>query len=161
MSDEQKQDGPMIAVSEIGGLISILSRACGEFKELKDDLKGVIPSLQSLTEGQKRMEATISDVQKDQKEANKQHSSGIIQHDKDIIVLTNDVRACQKDAGDLQQAVKDLQKDMGGIYIKMAFVAGAVALAGWVIIQVIAAWDKIPHPRNSAIISPVPTGGRV
>ena len=153
VSEEQ---GQQIPLSGLGGLLNMLDRACSEFTEVKKELKEVTSikaDLKSLCEGQKRMEVTISEVQKDHKEADKQHTSGIIQHDKDIIVLANDVKSCQKDAVDLQKAVKDLQKDMSGIYVKMAFVAGGVALAGWLVIQGIAVWDKIPHPKTSTIIT--------
>jgi len=161
VSEEQ---GQQIPLSGLGGLLNMLDRACSEFTEVKKELKEVTSigaDLKSLCEGQKRMERTISEVQKDHKEANKQHTSGIIQHDKDIIVLTNHIEACQKDAKDLQEAVKALQKDMGGIYVKMAFVAGGVALAGWLVIQAIAVWDKMPHPRTSTIITSELQRGRV
>jgi len=164
VSEDPNQGGQYVPLSDLAGLFNMLNRACGELSDVKKELKDVTSmqgDLRLLCSGQDRMERTISDIQRDHKDAIKNMN----EHDKDIIKLSGSVelqakdiqqlqdtvkeKGWAKDTKELQETVKGLQNDMGGILIKMAFCSGGALLAGWLIMQAIAIWDKMPHPKTA------------
>jgi len=157
VSEDRHDTNQQIPLSEVSGLIVILKDACQEFRGVREELKEVTSikyDLQSVRESQSRTESDIRDIKKEHADSRKEHADGLKEHDLEILALQKDVDACQESNRDLLKAVKDLQKDMGGIFIKMAFCSGGVLLAGWLIMQAIAIWDKMPHPKT-ANLSPV------
>ena len=154
VSGEQHDTAQQIPLSEVSGLIVILKDACQEFREVRKQLTEVTSikyDLQSVRESQSRMESDLSDIKKEHADSRKEHDDRIKKHDLEVLALQKDVNACQESNKDLLEAVKDLQKDMGGIFIKMAFCSGGVLLAGWLIMQAIAIWDKMPHPKTASL----------
>jgi uncharacterized protein (UPF0335 family) len=177
VSEDPNQNGQHIALSDLAGLFNMLNRACGELSDVKKELKDVTSmqgDLRLLCNGQDRMERTISDIQRDHKDAIKNMN----EHDKDIIKLSGSVelqakdiqqlqetvkeKGWAKDTKELQTTVKGLQDDTKGILIKMAAVAGGVSVAIWVVAQGIAMYDKLPHGSGKvgSIMPPVLTRGR-
>ena len=152
MSEDHSSPDGYISASAISGLLDMLNRACAEFTQVKEELKGVTSiqyDLKSVRESQGRTESAISEIKKEHADSRKEHAEGLKGHDLEILSLQKDVGACQESNKDLLKAVKDLQDDMGGIFIKMAFCSGGVLLAGWLIMQAIAIWDKMPHPKTA------------
>jgi hypothetical protein len=160
VSEDPNQNGQHIALSDLAGLFNMLNRACGELSDVKKELKDVTSmqgDLRLLCNGQDRMERTISDIQRDHKDAIKNMN----EHDKDIIKLSGSVelqakdiqqlqdtvkeKGWAKDTKELQETVKGLQDDTKGILIKMAAVAGGVSVGIWVVAQGVAMYDKLPH----------------
>ena len=163
MSGDRPNTDGYIPASAISGLLDMLNRACGEFSEVKQELKEVTSikyDLTSVRESQSRTESAISDIKKEHEDSKKEHASNLRGHDLEILSLKKDVSACQEINKDLLDSVKDLQDDMGGIFVKMAFCTGGALLAGWLIMQAIAVWDKMPHPKTSIIMPPALTRGR-
>jgi hypothetical protein len=135
---------PQVPLSDLSGLFHMLNRACGELSGVKDQLKEVTSiqgDLKLLCSGLNRMEQAISDIQKDHKDAVKNMNA----HDRDIIKLSGTVDTLVKEAGQLEKSVEKLQTDMNGIVVKIAAVAGGVSVVIWLISQVIAVYDKLPH----------------
>ncbi len=154
MSEEHSSLEGFISASAISGLLDMLNRACGEFSEVKQELKEVTSikyDLTSVRESQGRTESAISEIKKEHADSRKEHAEGLRGHDLEILSLQKDVSACKDSNKDLLEAVKDLQDDMGGIFIKMAFCSGGVLLAGWLIMQAIAIWDKMPQPKTTSL----------
>jgi len=152
VSEEHSSLEGYISASAISGLLDMLNRACGEFSEVKQELKEVTSikyDLTSVRESQGRTESAISEIKKEHADSRKEHAEGLRGHDLEILSLQKDVSACKDSNKDLLEAVKDLQDDMGGIFIKMAFCSGGVLLAGWLIMQAIAIWDKMPHTKTT------------
>jgi hypothetical protein len=152
VSEERPNIDGQIPVSAISGLLHMLDRACEEFSEVKKELKEVTSikyDLTSVRESQSRTESAISDIKREHEDSKKEHAQGLRGHDLEILSLQKDVGACQESNKDLLKAVKDLQDDVGGIFIKMAIGSGAVLLLGWLIMQAIAIWDKMPHPKTA------------
>ena len=177
MSEDPNQNGQHIALSDLAGLFNMLNRACGELSDVKKELKDVTSmqgDLRLLCNGQDRMERTISDIQRDHKDAIKNMN----EHDKDIIKLSGSVelqakdiqqlqdtvkeKGWAKDTKDLQETVKGLQNDTKGILIKMAAVAGGVSVIIWLVVQGIAMYDKLPHrsSKMGSIVPPALTRGK-
>ena len=177
VNDDPNQNGQHIALSDLAGLFNMLNRACGELSDVKKELKDVTSmqgDLRLLCSGQDRMERTISDIQRDHKDAIKNMN----EHDKDIIKLSGSVelqakdiqqlqdpvneKGWAKDTKDLQDTVKGLQNDTKGILIKMAAVAGGVSVIIWLVVQGIAMYDKLPHRSSKvgSIVPPALTKGR-
>jgi hypothetical protein len=154
VSEEHPSPDGYIPANAISGLLDMLNRACGEFSEVKKELKEVTSikyDLTSVRESQSRTESAIADIKREHEDSKKEHAQGLRGHDLEILSLQKDVGACQKSNKELLDAVKDLQEDMGGIFIKMAFCTGGVLLAGWLIMQAIAIWDKMPHPKTASL----------
>ena len=154
MSEERPSPDGYIPLSAISGLLDMLNRACGEFSEVKKELKEVTSikhDLTSVRESQKRTESAILEIKREHEDSKKEHAQGLKGHDLQILSLQKDVDACQQSNKDLLTAVKDLQDDVGGIFIKMAIGTGAVLLLGWLIMQAIAIWDKMPHPKTASL----------
>jgi hypothetical protein len=152
VSGEQHDTAQQIPLSEVSGLIVILKDACQEFREVRKQLTEVTSikyDLQSVRESQSRMESDMADIKKEHADSRKEHADGLKRHDLKILDLRKDVDAGQKSNKELLDAVKKLQEDMGGIFIKMAFCTGGVLLAGWLIMQAIAIWDKMPHTKTA------------
>ncbi len=152
VSEEHSSPDGYISASAISGLLDMLNRACGEFSEVKRELKDVTSikyDLTSVRESQSRTESAIADIKREHEDSKKEHAQGLKGHDLEILSLQKDVGACQESNKDLLKAVKDLQDDVGGIFIKMAIGTGAVLLLGWLIMQAIAIWDKMPHPKTA------------
>ena len=157
VNDDRPSTDGYIPASAISGLIDMLNRACGEFSEVKKELKEVTSikyDLTSVRESQGRTESAISDIKREHEDSKKEHANDLKGHDLEILSLKKDVSACQKINKDLLDSVKDLQDDMGGIFVKMAFCTGGALLAGWLIMQAIAVWDKMPYPKTGTIIPP-------
>jgi hypothetical protein len=141
-----------IPANAISGLVDMLNRACGEFQEVKKELKDVTSikyDLTSVRESQSRTESAILVIKRDHEDSKKEHEKGLQGHDLQLLALQKDVYACQQTNKDLLTAVKGLQDNMSGIFIKMAFCSGGALLAGWLIMQAIAIWDKMPHPKTA------------
>ena len=154
MSEERPSPDGYIPLSAISGLLDMLNRACGEFSEVKKELKEVTSikhDLTSVRESQKRTESAILEIKREHEDSKKEHAQGLKGHDLQILSLQKDVDACQQSNKALLTAVKDLQDDVGGIFIKMAIGTGAVLLLGWLIMQAIAIWDKMPHPKTTSL----------
>ena len=154
MSEERPSPDGYIPISAISGLLDMLSRACGEFSEVKKELKDVTSikhDLTSVRESQNRTESDIRDIKKEHADLRAEHAGGLKEHDLEILALQKDVGACQETNKELLTAVKGLQGNMSGIFIKMAFCSGGALLAGWLIMQAIAIWDKMPHPKNTSL----------
>jgi hypothetical protein len=154
VSEERPSPDGYIPLSAISGLLDMLNRACGEFSEVKKELKEVTSikhDLTSVRESQKRTESAILEIKREHEDSKKEHAQGLKGHDLQILSLQKDVDACQQSNKDLLTAVKDLQDDVGGIFIKMAIGTGAVLLLGWLIMQAIAIWDKMPHPKTASL----------
>ena len=160
VSEDLNQGGQHVPLSDLAGLFNMLNRACGELSDVKKELKDVTSmqgDLRLLCSGQDRMERTISDIQRDHKDAIKNMN----EHDKDIIKLSGSVelqakdiqqlqdtvkeKGWAKDTKELQETVKGLQNDTKGILIKMAAVAGGVSVVIWAVTQGIAVYDKLPN----------------
>ena len=152
VSEEHSSPDGYISASAISGLLHMLNRACAEFTQVKEELKGVTSiqyDLKTVRESQGRTESAISEIKKEHADSRKEHAEGLREHDLEILSLQKDVSACKDSNKDLLEAVKRLQNDMGGIFIKMAFCSGGALLAGWLIMQGIAIWDKMPHPKTT------------
>ena len=152
MSEERPSPDGYIPVSAISSLLDMLNRACDEFSEVKKELKDVTSIKYDLTnvrESQNRTESAISDIKREHEDSKKEHAQGLKGHDLEILSLQKDVGTCQQSNRDLSAAVKGLQDNMSGIFIKMAFCSGGALLAGWLIMQAIAIWDKMPHPKTA------------
>ena len=152
MSEEHSSPDGYISASAISGLLDMLNRACKEFSEVKKELQDITSIKYDLTnvrESQGRTESAISEIKKEHADSRKEHAEGLREHDLEILSLQKDVSACKESNKDLVKAVKDLQNDMGGIFIKMAFCSGGALLAGWLIMQAIAIWDKMPHTKTT------------
>jgi hypothetical protein len=152
VSEEHPSPDGYIPASAISGLLDMLNRACGEFSEVKKELKEVTSIKYDLTnvrESQSRTESAISDIKRDHEDSKKEHAKELKGHGFEILSLQKDVDACQQSNKDLLIAVKGLQDNMSGIFIKMAFCSGGALLAGWLIMQAIAIWDKMPHPKTA------------
>jgi len=152
MSEDHFSPDGHIPASAISGLLDMLNRACAEFTQVKEELKGVTSiqyDLKSVRESQGRTESAISEIKKEHADSRKEHAEGLKVHDLEILSLQKDVSACKESNKDLLEAVKRLQNDMGGIFIKMAFCSGGALLAGWLIMQAIAIWDKMPHTKTT------------
>jgi hypothetical protein len=149
--DRPSLDG-YISAGAISGLLDMLNRACKEFSEVKQELKEVTSikyDLKNVCESQERTEYALSEIKKEHADSRKEHAEGLRGHDLEILSLQKDVSACKDSNKDLLKAVKDLQDAMGGIFIKMAFCSGGALLAGWLIMQLIAIWDKMPHTKTT------------
>ncbi len=156
MSEERPSPDGYISASAISGLLHMLNRACGEFSEVKKELKEITSikhDLTSVRESQGRTESAIADIKREHEDSKKEHAQGLRGHDLEILSLQKDVGACQQSNKDMLTAVKGLQDNMSGIYIKMAFCSGGALLAGWLIMQAIAIWDKMPHPKTANLPS--------
>jgi len=154
VSEEHPSPDGYISASAISGLLDMLNRACKEFSEVKKELKDITSIKYDLTnvrESQGRTESAISEIKKEHADSRKEHAEGLKGHDLEILSLQKDVSACKESNKDLLKAVKDLQNDMGGIFIKMAFCSGGALLAGWLIMQAIAIWDKMPQPKTTSL----------
>ncbi len=154
VSEDRHDTSQQIPLSEVSGLIVILKDACHEFRGVREELKEVTSikyDLKSVRESQTRTESDIRDIKKEHADSRKEHADGLKEHDLKILGLQKDVGACQESNKDLLKAVKDLQDDVGGIFIKMAAGTGAVLLLGWLIMQAIAIWDKMPHPKTASL----------
>ena len=152
MSEDHSSPDGYISASAISGLLDMLNRACSEFTQVKEELKGVTSiqyDLKTVRESQGRTESAISEIKKEHADSRKEHAEGLREHDLEILSLQKDVSACKDSNKDLLEAVKRLQNDMGGIFIKMAFCSGGALLAGWLIMQGIAIWDKMPHTKTT------------
>jgi hypothetical protein len=152
VSEERPSLDGYIPANAISGLLDMLNRACGEFSEVKKELKEVTSikyDLTSVRESQSRTESAIADIKREHEDSKKEHAQGLRGHDLEILSLQKDVGACQQSNKDLLTAVKGLQDNMSGIFIKMAFCSGGALLAGWLIMQAIAIWDKMPHPKTA------------
>lgn len=148
MSEDRPSGDGYIPASAISGLLDMLNRACGEFSEVKKELKDVTSikyDLTSVRESQNRTESAISDIKREHEDSKKEHANNLKGHDLEILSLKKDVSACQEINKDLLDSVKNLEDDMSSIFIKMAFCTGGALLAGWLIMQLIAVWDKMPH----------------
>ncbi len=138
MSEDHSSPDGYISASAISGLLHMLNRACAEFTQVKEELKGVTSiqyDLKTVRESQGRTESAISEIKKEHADSRKEHAEGLKVHDLEILSLQKDVSACKDSNKDLLEAVKRLQNDMGGIFIKMAFCSGGALLAGWLIMQ--------------------------
>ena len=154
VSEERPSPDGYIPANAISGLLEMLNRACGEFSEVKKELKEVTSikyDLTSVRESQSRTESAIADIKREHEDSKKEHAQGLRGHDLEILSLQKDVGACQESNKDLLKAVKDLQDDVGGIFIKMAIGTGAVLLLGWLIMQAIAIWDKMPQQKTTSL----------
>jgi hypothetical protein len=154
MSEEHPSPDGYIPLSAISGLLDMLNRACNEFSEVKKELKEVTSikhDLASVRESQKRTESAILEIKREHEDSKKEHAQGLKGHDLQILSLQKDVDACQQSNKDMLTAVKGLQDNMSGIFIKMAFCSGGALLAGWLIMQAIAIWDKMPHPKTASL----------
>jgi hypothetical protein len=163
VNEEQHDTAQQIPLSDVSGLIVILKDACQEFREVRKELKEVTSikyDLIIVRESQTRTESDIRDIKKEHADSRKEHSDGLKEHDLEILALQKDVGACQETNKDLLTAVKGLQDNMSGIFIKMAFCSGGALLAGWLIMQGIAIWDKMPHPKTANLSSMATTRGR-
>lgn len=152
MSEDHSSPDGYISASAISGLLDMLNRACGEFTQVKEELKSVTSiqyDVKSVRESQGRTESAISEIKKEHADSRKEHAEGLKVHDLEILSLQKDVSACKESNKDLLEVVKDLQSDMSGIFVKMAFCSGGALLAGWLIMQAIAIWDKMPHPKTA------------
>ena len=152
MNEEQHDTAQQIPLSDVSGLIVILKDACQEFREVRRELKEVTSikyDLTSVRESQNRTESDIRDIKKEHADLRAEHAGGLKEHDLEILALQKDVGACQETNKELLTAVKGLQDNMSGIFIKMAFCSGGALLAGWLIMQAIAIWDKMPHPKTA------------
>lgn len=154
VSEEHPSPDGYIPANAISGLLDMLNRACGEFSEVKKELKEITSikyDLTSVRESQSRTESAIADIKREHEDSKKEHAQGLRGHDLEILSLQKDVGACQESNKVLQTAVKGLQDNMSGIFIKMAFCSGGALLAGWLIMQAIAIWDKMPHPKTASL----------
>ncbi len=155
MNEERHDTAQQIPLSDVSGLIVILKDACQEFREVRKQLVEVTSikyDLQSVRESQSRMELAVSVIKQEHADSRKEHADGLKEHDLEILALQKDVGACQETNKALLTAVKGLQDNMSGIFIKMAFCSGGALLAGWLIMQLIAIWDKMPHPKTASLI---------
>ena len=144
MTEDSSNQVPQVPLSDLRGLFDMLNRACGELSGVKDRLSdfNTIPvHLQTLCDGQKRMEISISDLKADHKAA----VSDMRLHKEDIIKLQGTVDTLAKEAGQLERSVEKLQTDMNNIVVKIAAVAGGVSVVIWLVTQGIAVYDKLPH----------------
>jgi hypothetical protein len=154
VSEERPSLDGYIPASAISGLLDMLNRACGEFSEVKKELKEVTSIKYDLThvrESQSRTESAIADIKREHEDSKKEHAQELKGHDLQLLSLQRDVDACQQSSKDLLTAVKGLQDNMSGIFIKMAFCSGGALLAGWLVMQAIAIWDKMPHPKTASL----------
>ncbi len=159
MNEERHDTEQQIPLSDVSGLIVILREACQEFRGVRTELKDVTSikyDLASVRESQTRTESDIRDIKKEHADSRKEHADGLKEHDLEILALQKDVDACQETNKALLTAVKGLQDNMSGIFIKMAFCSGGALLAGWLIMQAIAIWDKMPHTKTDNL-SPMTT----
>jgi len=156
VNEERHDTAQQIPLSDVSGLIVILKDACQEFREVRKQLVEVTSikyDLQSVRESQSRMELAVSVIKQEHADSRKEHADGLKEHDLEILALQKDVGACQETNKALLTAVKGLQDNMSGIFIKMAFCSGGALLAGWLIMQAIAIWDKMPHPKTANLPS--------
>jgi hypothetical protein len=156
VSEEIPSPDGYIPANAISGLLDMLNRACGEFSEVKKELKEVTSIKYDLThvrESQSRTESAIADIKREHEDSKKEHAQELKGHGFEILSLQKDVEACQQSNKDLLTAVQGLQDNMSGIFIKMAFCSGGALLAGWLIMQAIAIWDKMPHPKTANLPS--------
>jgi chromosome segregation ATPase len=163
VSEDRHDISQQIPLSDVSGLIVILKDACQEFREVRRELKEVTSikyDLTSVRESQTRTESDIKDIKKEHADSRKEHADGLREHGLEILALQKDVDACQETNKALQTAVKGLQDNMSGIFIKMAFCSGGALLAGWLIMQAIAIWDKMPHPKTASLPPMTMTRGK-
>ena len=152
MSEDHSSPDGYISASAISGLLGMLNRACKEFSEVKSELKEVTSiqyDVKSVRESQGRTESAISEIKKEHADSRKEHAEGLREHGLEILSLKKDVSSCQENNTNLEKAVKDLQNAMSSIFVKMAFCSGGALLAGWLIMQAIAIWDKMPHTKTT------------
>jgi hypothetical protein len=148
VNDNKPDNGTQVSLSEIGGLVNMLDRACGEFHKLEDKLEGVplmSQSLTSLMEGQKELGTTVKRIERAQSDAQ-------IEHLKEAGLQREKIQAISsqlKNYDDVVKKVNDLETKLFGYVL--------VVIVLWAITALVLAvfgpnWVARPTPEKASAI---------
>ena len=150
VSDGKLDNGTQVSLSEIGGLVNMLDRACAEFHKLEDKLEGVplmAQSLNLLMEGQRKLETTVERIERAQSDAQIEHLKEAGLQKEKIQAISSQL----KNYDDLVTKVNNLETKLFG-YALVVIVLWAISALLLTVLGPI--WFTRPTPEKTSAIMP-------